>query len=153
MATRVSVTKIFTFDAAHRLEHHKGQCQFLHGHTYKLEVTIIGRVKQYPPGDGPADSGMLIDFGDLKNLVQEVILDDLDHTMLNDVEWLTNGATTAESMVRDIFHRLDNAMEGYLEAIGEMYDVCGVPSNPRGIRVHKVRLWETGTSYAEVVNG
>jgi 6-pyruvoyltetrahydropterin/6-carboxytetrahydropterin synthase len=116
---KLTVTKIFTFDAAHRLPHHKGNCRNLHGHTYKLEVTVSGEVKK----SGPA-TGMIIDFTMLKMYVQQKVLDLYDHRDLN----ICFENPTAEIMVEAIAASLLNLPEFKLE---------------------KVRLWETDTSYAE----
>ncbi|HDM22763.1 MAG TPA: 6-carboxytetrahydropterin synthase, partial [Methanomicrobia archaeon] len=61
------------FDAAHRIPDHSGKCKNLHGHTYKLIVTMEGEVKD----------GMVIDFEDMKNIVDPVI-EKYDHSYLND---------------------------------------------------------------------
>src|SRR5437667_8964526 len=56
------VTKIFHFESAHHLPGHRGKCAHLHGHSYRLEVTIRGPIKDMP---GESDHGMVMDFGDL----------------------------------------------------------------------------------------
>ncbi|MGL5205910.1 MAG: 6-carboxytetrahydropterin synthase QueD [Acidaminococcaceae bacterium] len=123
----MSVTKIFKFDAAHFLPEHSGKCAELHGHTYRLEVTVARR-------DGGlvaegSSTGMVLDFGDLKAIVKREIIEKVDHKMLNDV---FSFRTTAENMVI-YFHKV---LEQELV--------------PLGIEVLKLRLWETPTSFAEV---
>lgn len=110
----ITVTKIFTFDAAHHLPFHKGKCKNLHGHTYKLEVTVGGELDE---------NGLVIDFGDLKKIVSENIIEKYDHKNLNDFF----KHPTAEIMVGSIALELAKTFPG----------------------VKKVRLWETPTSYAE----
>jgi len=88
------VTKIFTFDAAHRLQYYNGLCKNLHGHTYKLEVTCRGC---------GLTNGMLIDFASLKQIVQDKIISKLDHTYLNDV---FSFEPTAENMADWILKEL-----------------------------------------------
>ena len=74
--TRIfSVTRVFTFDASHVLPLHDGRCARLHGHTYRLEVTVTGPLN---------DNGIVIDFADIKNAVRESALTTLDHSHLND---------------------------------------------------------------------
>lgn len=68
--------KEFTFDAAHRLEAYHGKCEALHGHTYRLRVTLEGR---------PDSEGMVMDFLTLKRIVTDHALASLDHAYLNDV--------------------------------------------------------------------
>lgn len=70
------ITKTFTFDSAHCLSWHKGKCSNLHGHTYKLEVSIQGELTQ---------NGIVMDFGDLKKIVKKSVLAKLDHKNLNDI--------------------------------------------------------------------
>jgi queuosine biosynthesis protein QueD len=89
----ISVTKIFTFEAAHYLEDYPGKCATMHGHSYKLEIEVAG--------DGVGDNWMVVDFGDLKKVVNEEVVDKLDHKCLNEV--LVNAAdqpvvATAENM-------------------------------------------------------
>lgn len=72
----ISVTKIFTFDSAHRLNDYVGKCAEIHGHTYKLELTLRGFTD---------DKGLVIDFHDVEKLVNEQIMEKIDHKLLNDV--------------------------------------------------------------------
>jgi 6-pyruvoyltetrahydropterin/6-carboxytetrahydropterin synthase len=120
----VAVTKIFTFDSAHRLDDYIGKCANLHGHTYKLEVTIKGRTDH---------RGIVVDFGDIKSIVNEQIIGKYDHRFLND---LMEFNTTAENMVVHFFELIDT----YLQQI----------DNATPVRLMKCRLWETPSCYAEV---
>jgi len=70
-----SVNKDFEFSAAHFLTKYHGKCENLHGHNYKLTVTVSGELN---------DDDLLIDFTELKNLVKKLVIDVLDHTNLND---------------------------------------------------------------------
>jgi 6-pyruvoyltetrahydropterin/6-carboxytetrahydropterin synthase len=115
----IEITKIFKFEASHHLPKHKGKCRNFHGHSYKLEVTISGEL--HTEGES---SGMILDFGLLKEIVQNVILRWADHSNLND--YYEN--PTAEIMVKDI-------AKGLIVACGS-------------VMVTKIRLWETSTSYA-----
>lgn len=91
MPTRV--TRTFSFEAAHQLDWHSGACKNLHGHSYRLEVTVSGALDT---------NGIVIDFADLSALVQREVLDVFDHTYLNDL--LPN--PTAELIAQDIWNRL-----------------------------------------------
>lgn len=93
MQTRV--TRTFSFEAAHQLDWHSGACKNLHGHSYRLEVTVSGALDT---------NGIVIDFADLSALVQREVLDVFDHTYLNDL--LPN--PTAELIAADIWSRLAN---------------------------------------------
>lgn len=70
------LTKKFSFDAAHKLPEYKGKCKNLHGHTYYLEITISGLVSK--------ETGMMIDFFDFEKIIEDKILNYLDHSFLND---------------------------------------------------------------------
>ena len=70
------LTKRFSFEAAHNLLNYSGKCKNLHGHSYALEVTVIGE---------PEHNGMIMDFYDVKKIVEERVIDKLDHTYLNDI--------------------------------------------------------------------
>ncbi|MFE4810165.1 6-carboxytetrahydropterin synthase QueD [Peribacillus simplex] len=120
---RVLVSKEFTFDAAHHLHDYEGKCKNLHGHTYKV---IFGL-------SGYTDSrGLMIDFGDIKDIWKNEIEIHLDHRYLNETLPLMN--TTAENMVVWIYEKMAEAL-----ALKEY----------EGARVEFVRLYETPTSYAE----
>lgn len=115
---RTSVTRSFTFEAAHRLPWHPGRCRNLHGHSYRLEVTV----------EGPVDeNGVVLDFDDLKAVVQREVVDRYDHTLLNDL--LDN--PTAELIASDAWKRLEAA----------------------GLAPSRLRLWETHTSSVEILPG
>ncbi|MGZ4134006.1 MAG: 6-carboxytetrahydropterin synthase QueD [Tumebacillaceae bacterium] len=120
----VTVTKIFTFDSAHRLDDYVGKCANLHGHTYKLEVSIKGRTDH---------RGIVVDFGDIKNIVNEQIIAKYDHRFLND---LMEFNTTAENMVVHFFEIIDT----YLKEL----------PNETPVRLARTRLWETPSCFAEI---
>jgi 6-pyruvoyltetrahydropterin/6-carboxytetrahydropterin synthase len=116
----IRITKIFTFDSAHQLEDYAGKCRQLHGHTYKLEVTVKGEM---------GESGMVFDFSILKKVVTERVISQLDHKYLNEV---FDFNPTSENMVVWIFEQIDGCFEG---------QPCVLDG---------VKLWETATSYAEL---
>ena len=75
----IRVTKIFTFETAHILYGYDGKCKNIHGHSYKLFVTIKGK----PIDDiNNEKNGMVLDFGDLKAIVKEEIVDEWDHGLM-----------------------------------------------------------------------
>ncbi|KMZ44682.1 MULTISPECIES: 6-carboxytetrahydropterin synthase QueD [Bacillales] len=124
---RVLVSKEFTFDAAHHLHAYEGKCKNLHGHTYTVVFGISGF---------PDEIGLVIDFGDIKQIWKEHIEIYLDHRYLN--EMLPPMNTTAENMVVWIFEEMEKQLQS--DAYRDRYD---------GARVEFVRLFETPTSYAE----
>lgn len=93
---RTRVTRAFAFDAAHQLPWHDGKCKRLHGHTYRLEVTV----------EGPLDeNGVVVDFDDLGHVVNSVVIDHYDHRYLNDL--LEN--PTVELVAGEAWKRLEAA--------------------------------------------
>jgi 6-pyruvoyltetrahydropterin/6-carboxytetrahydropterin synthase len=124
---RVLVSKEFTFDAAHHLHCYEGKCKNLHGHTYKVIFGISGYVD---------DRGLMMDFGDIKEIWKSEIEIHLDHRYLN--ETLPPMNTTAENIVVWIYEKMKEAL-----AKEENKDQF------LGARVEFVRLFETPTSYAE----
>ncbi|WP_144521123.1 6-carboxytetrahydropterin synthase QueD [Siminovitchia fordii] len=122
---RVLVSKEFTFDAAHHLHCYEGKCKNLHGHTYKVIFGISGFVNEI---------GLVIDFGDIKEIWKEEIEIYLDHRYIN--ETLPNMNTTAENMVVWIYEKMKESLSNR-------------PEKKNGVQVEFVRLYETPTSYAE----
>lgn len=124
---KIKITKSFSFDAAHFLPNHKGKCSSMHGHTYRLEVTVVrGNGELITSG---SDEGMVIDFSDLKALVKAEVIDKVDHKVLNEVFPFR---TTAENMANHIFNVLSDKLD------------------PIDVKVERIKLWETPDSYAEV---
>lgn len=104
---KCELTKTFDFEAAHLLpnfpEDHK--CRRLHGHSFVVEVRILGEVDSH--------TGCVMDFGDLKAIVKPHI-DQLDHRYLNDIEGLEN--PTSENLAIWIWRRIAGQIPG-LEAV------------------------------------
>lgn len=121
---RVLVSKEFTFDAAHHLHCYEGKCKNLHGHTYRVIFGLSGFTDEH---------GLMMDFGDIKEIWKNKIEIHLDHRYLNDTLPLMN--TTAENIVVWIYEKMAEAL---LEE-----------PQYKGARVEFVRLYETPTSYAE----
>jgi 6-pyruvoyltetrahydropterin/6-carboxytetrahydropterin synthase len=140
----IRLTKEFTFEAAHMLEGYDGLCREIHGHSYRLFVTIKGE----PQGDISSPKlGMVMDFGVLKRIVNEQIVDRLDHSFMMrhtpaaehiaeelGVRFskivLTDYQPTCENMLGDFAERLLGAL-------------------PEDVELHSLRLHETATSFAE----
>ena len=121
---RVLVSKEFTFDAAHHLHNYEGKCKNLHGHTYRAVLGISGFTDA---------RGLMIDFGDIKEIWKQKIEIFLDHRYLN--ETLPPMNTTAENIVVWIYEKLSEHL------LGEQ--------RYHGARIEFIRLYETPTSYAE----
>lgn len=144
MMTRIRITKQFSFEMGHFLFNHEGKCKNFHGHSYKLEVSVIGRPLCAPghPGDG-----MVMDFSDLKLIIKENVIDVLDHRFLVNSKSLTDEdlkvisnlnsgiilmpvQPTTENLILFILERLLQALPSHVE-------LCSV------------RLHETDSSFCE----
>jgi len=110
------ITKIFNFESAHKLENYDGNCANLHGHSYVLHVSIQGKTNS---------EGFVLDFKDIKSIVNESIIFKLDHSFLNKVI----ERPTAENIVLWIWSQLKDRL-----------------------KLYELRLYETATSYV-VYNG
>ena len=75
----IHLTKIFRFEAAHALMGYDGRCRNIHGHSYEMRVTIKGNPIM---DDNSPKNGMVMDFGDLKRIVNEEIIDHYDHAFI-----------------------------------------------------------------------
>ncbi|MCK5025531.1 MAG: 6-carboxytetrahydropterin synthase QueD [Nanoarchaeota archaeon] len=109
----MKISKEFVFDAAHKLLWHKGKCQNLHGHTYKLIVTVEGQLNE---------NGIVMDFGDLKKIIVNNVISKLDHKYLNDI--FEN--PTAENMVIWIWNQLKHKLNLYEIRLWESPTSCVV---------------------------
>lgn len=94
----VILTKEFDFEAGHHLEPYEGRCEFSHGHSYHMEVSVIGIPDP--------KTGLLVDFKIIKDVVNEII-DELDHNYLNDY---FNFNTTCEHMIRYLWCAIENKL-------------------------------------------
>ena len=142
--SKIRITKQFSFETGHALYGYDGKCKNVHGHSYKLSVTVIGT----PICDASnVKFGMVIDFSDLKKIVKEEIVDQFDHaTVFNKntphvdlAEELSNRGhhvilvdyqPTSENMVIDFAKKIQDRL-------------------PKDILLHSLKLQETESSFAE----
>lgn len=112
------IRKQFAFEAAHVLPHHPGKCARLHGHSYRLDVSVAGPLQ----AEGPA-SGMVVDFDDVARIVRAAVVDQLDHRHLND----TIENPTSENIALWIWRRLAPQLPGLTElTLWETATACAV---------------------------
>ncbi len=142
--SKIRITKQFSFETGHALYGYDGKCKNVHGHSYKLSVTVIGT----PIADrNNVKFGMVIDFSDLKKIVKEEIVDQFDHaTVFNETTphielanelknrghhvILVNYQPTSENMVIDFAEKIQKRL-------------------PETIALFSLKLQETETSFAE----
>jgi len=144
--SEIVVKQVLEFDMAHRLSNHLGKCKNLHGHRYKVELEFIGtRVNN----ENSPEEGMVIDFGNIKQLAKTWVDDTLDHvTMLHVSDTIlidalsslglqvrvTDYPPTAEAMAEYIFNALDEEFEPLYQ--------------DKDFELRSVTLWETPSSSA-----
>lgn len=142
--SKIRITKQFSFETGHALYGYDGKCKNVHGHSYKLSVTVIGT----PILDNTnVKFGMVIDFTDLKTIVKEEIVDNFDHAtvfnkntphveLANELSSrghhviLVDYQPTSENMVIDFAKKISDRL-------------------PTGINLHSLKLQETESSFAE----
>lgn len=142
MAT-IRVTKYYDFEMAHALWNYDGLCKNIHGHTYKLYVTVMGE-----PIADPNDPkfGMVIDFGDLKRIVKTEIVDKFDHSLVIYKEAPHQKLLELNEMyerhhVVDFQPTCENMVVQFAKTI--------IPLLPKGVKLKNVKLYETVSSSAE----
>ena len=141
--TTIRITKEFKFETSHILKDYDGLCRNIHGHSYKLLVSVSGS-----PINNPEDpkNGMVMDFGDLKEIVYKDIVDKYDHTLVvNDDSPEEIKEAMQKSTGRVIFTPYQPTCENM---VAEFAHIIGVQL-PQHIKLCCVRLYETPTSYAE----
>ncbi len=140
---RLRVTKIFSFEMAHALMNYDGDCKNIHGHSYKLYVTLIGNAK-HKKGD-PKD-GMVIDFKELKRMVKREIISKYDHALvLNDNVDIELKKVLSKHYEKLVFFKEQPTCELLLSR----FITVMLPIIPPHIALFSMRLYETETSYAE----
>lgn len=140
----IRITKKFNFETGHALYGYDGKCKNVHGHSYKLSVTVIGT----PIGDSNnVKYGMVIDFGDLKKIVSSQIVNKFDHATV------FNKNTPHIELARELEKRDHNVILVDYQPTSEMMLIDfaeKIKSRlPENIKLHSLKLQETGTSHAE----
>jgi 6-pyruvoyltetrahydropterin/6-carboxytetrahydropterin synthase len=110
-----------SFAAGHALRDYKGKCENIHGHNYKVRVTV--------EGENLDSTGLLIDFVDLRQAVRTIV-DRLDHQFLNDLSPFDRVNPSAENIARYFSQELESKVQ------------------QNGARLHAVTVWETDNSFA-----
>jgi 6-pyruvoyltetrahydropterin/6-carboxytetrahydropterin synthase len=140
---KIRITKEFRFEMAHALFCHDGLCKNIHGHSYTLSVTVIG----YPVEDETqSDNGMIIDFGELKSIVNEQIINVFDHSLIlhnsADKNLMNELTANFEKVYLVDYHPTsENLLVDYADRIKDKL--------PESANLHSLILRETATSVAE----
>lgn len=144
MMSNIRITKQFNFETGHALYGYDGKCRNVHGHSYKLSVTVIGQ----PITDTThVKLGMVIDFTDLKKIVKEEIVDKFDHATV------FNKNTPHVELAKELTDRGHNViLAGYQPTSENMvidFSKKIADRLPENIKLHSLKLQETETSFAE----
>ena len=131
------VTKTVRFDAAHVLTNHAGLCKNLHGHTYRVDVSVADG------GEGGAD--MVIDFKDLKRISEEVVCARFDHSFIYS-EASEGEREIARAAGRDGMRTVALPFRSTAENMARLFYE---ELKPRIPTLWSVRVWETADSSAE----
>ena len=137
----IRITKEFKFEMAHALYGYDGLCKNIHGHSYKMWVTVKGNVLQK---SNHTKNGMVIDFGELKKIINGCIVDKFDHS------FVLNKNTPHFNIDFSAFEKVyflpyqptsENLVADFAKVI--------MKKIPKNITLHKIVLSETATSFAE----
>jgi 6-pyruvoyltetrahydropterin/6-carboxytetrahydropterin synthase len=109
------------FSAAHRLDNFYGKCEALHGHNWKVEIFVSA--------DSLDEAGLVLDFGKIKSHAN-AILEEIDHTFLNELPAFKDQNPSSENMARYLFERLGQAI------------------NDGRVRITRVSVWESDNTSA-----
>ena len=141
----VRVTKLFNFEMAHALLGYDGPCRNVHGHSYRLEITVAG----IPNAEiGNPKLGMVIDFGQLKSIVNDAVLSYFDHaTVLNERSDIDSFPDLNKFFGNLRLVPYQPTCENLLIDIRERV-LSGLPDN---ISLVATRLYETATAFAEII--
>lgn len=139
----IKITKQFSFEMAHALRNYDGLCRNIHGHSYKMDITLAGQPLH---DESSPKNGMVMDFGDLKRLVNEEIISLLDHALV------LNAKTDAQlvEILKQNYEKIvimdfQPTTENLLNFIAGKIQT----RLPDDVKLTCVRLRETDTSYAE----
>ena len=139
----IRVTKEFTFEMAHALWNYDGPCKNIHGHSYKLFVTVSGT----PICDeNNVKFGMVVDFKELKAIVKKHVVDVLDHSLVVYKNAEGESLESVKRMYEKVFvFNFQPTCENLIIHVAETI----IPKLPAGLSLHSLKLYETTTSYAE----
>ncbi|MGJ8665274.1 MAG: 6-pyruvoyl trahydropterin synthase family protein [Patiriisocius sp.] len=142
--SNIRITKQFSFETGHALYGYDGKCRNVHGHSYKLSVTVIGT----PISEtSHVKFGMVIDFSDLKKIVKTEIVDVFDHATV------FNKNTPHVELAKELSDRGHNVLLVDYQPTSEMMVIDFADKIkrhlPQNITLHSLKLQETDSSFAE----
>lgn len=142
--TKIRITKQFSFETGHALYGHDGKCKNIHGHSYRLDITLIGT----PTSDNSSPKfGMIMDFSDLKKIAKEEIVNPFDHATI------FNKNTPHLELAKDLKSNGHKIILVDYQPTSEMLVIDFAEKMkkrlPENIHLHSLKLRETASCYAE----
>ena len=150
MPATIAITRRLEFDAGHRLPNHKSQCRNIHGHRYALEITLSSDVIRE---EGAADDGMVMDFGDIKRIANEKLVDLWDHAFLvhrgdNVMIDFLAAISGHKTVILDVVPTAENLAQAAFAILKDAYhDRFG-----HVLALTRVRLYETPNCWADAIS-
>ena len=138
---KLRLTKEFRFEMSHALDEYQGLCRNLHGHSYKLFVTIIG---DYSKTNESNDSGMVLDFKSIKELVEKTVIQDFDHAVVL-CKKSSFASALEQTQTKIILFDNQPTCENLIMEFHKRISII-LPSE---VKLARLRLHETETSFAE----
>lgn len=138
------ITKEIEIDMGHRVPNHKSKCRNLHGHRYKIEAGVDDKVITT---SGSSDEGMVIDFGDLKQIMMDVLDKGFDHGLV---------LYALDTYAKDFIRMSDDGMKihfvGFVPTAENLakywFELLEPRLAERQIKLKHLKIWETPTSTA-----
>lgn len=142
--SKIRITKQFTFEMAHALYGYDGKCKNIHGHSYKLDVCVIGSPIE---ASSNPKCGMVIDFGDLKDIVKTEVINVMDHAIMLNIntphKTLAQDLQTSGHKIVEVDYQptSENMVADFASKIKAKLD--------ENLKLHSLKLRETETAFAE----
>ena len=148
MNKKIEITRRLEFDAGHRIPNHEGHCRHIHGHRYVIEITLLGDILNH---QGYADDGMVLDFGDIKKLANELVVNKWDHAFLvaKEDQLLVNFLASIpdhKTVILDVIPTVENLAQTAFSILEPVFR-----NNFSGrLNLNRLRLYETPNCWADV---
>ena len=138
--SKIRITREFSFEGAHALRGYDGKCSHIHGHSYRMAVTVIG---EPVAEENSPKKGMVIDFTDLKRIVNETITDRFDHALV-----MSRDSSLADQIEKVYGNVIIVDFQPTSEMLVSYFAKIISERLPEGVKLFCIKLWETRNSCA-----